>query len=408
MSFFPDILVGVALLTFAIWLLLIVSWGAFWQLWRFDADRESVGELPAWPSVVAIVPARNEAQTIGATVSSLARQDYPGALRIIVVDDASGDGTAKIARRAADDAGVSSRFEVVTAPVLREGWTGKVGAMDAGVKAASRHTPEWFWFVDADIVVAPDALRRLVSRATANDWSLASLMVLLQAKTFAERLLVPPFLYFFLMLYPPPWISDQKKRIAGAAGGCLLLRADALQRIGGCAAIAGEVIDDCALAQAVKRGGGRLWIGLTRTSRSIRRYATFSEMRELIARTAFTQLHYSAVELLGTLSGLAVVFLLPVAITFSGVARAWPFALAAWILITASIAPTLIFYRVSLLFAPFLPAAALFYAYATALSAVRYWLGHGALWKGRSQAPAAGAPQRQIGFPAAEDKKRPG
>ena len=388
MRFVSDILCGLTLLAFAIWLVLIAVWGAFWQLWRFDADRDSIPEPRAWPSVAAIVPARNESQTIGETIASLSVQDYPGELRIIVVDDASDDGTADIARQAAQAAGISFHFEVVAAPALRAGWAGKVAAMDAGVRAALSHAPEWFWFIDADILVAPATLRRLVSRATSGNLSLASLMVLLEAKTFAERLLVPPFLYFFLMLYPPPWISDASKRTAGAAGGCLLLRADALDRIGGCAAIAGEVIDDCALARAVKRSGGRLWMGLTRTNRSIRRYATFSEMRELIARTAFTQLHYSALELVGTLAGLALVFLLPVAMAFSGVSRAWPFALASWILMSMSIVPTLLFYRVSPLFAPLLPAAALFYACATALSAVRYWLGRGALWKGRSQARA--------------------
>jgi hopene-associated glycosyltransferase HpnB len=382
-----DIFFALALLTFLLWLVLIASWGAFWQLWGFDADRDSVAEPGVWPSVVAIVPARNEAQTVGQTISSLARQEYPGDFRIIVVDDASDDGTAEIARRAADGAGISSRFEVVAAPAFRVGWTGKVSAMDAGVNAASRYTPQWFWFIDADIIAAPDTLRRLVSRAVSGDLSLASLMVLLQVKSFAERLLVPPFLYFFLMLYPPRWIAAPTRRTAGAAGGCLLLRADALYRIGGCAAIAGEVIDDCALAHAVKRTGGRLWLGPTRTSRSFRRYSTFADMRELIARTAFTQLHYSTLELLGTLAGLALVFLVPVAMTFSGNSHAWPFALAAWTLMTVSIVPAFTFYGVSPLFAPLLPAAALFYAYATALSAVRYWLGHGALWKGRSQAP---------------------
>jgi hopene-associated glycosyltransferase HpnB len=388
MSFVPEIFFELTLLTCAIWVVLISFWGAFWQLWRFDADRDSIPEPASWPSVVAVIPARNEARTIADTISSLASQDYPGEFRIIVVDDASGDGTADIARHAANGAGISSRLDVVAAPALRAGWTGKVSAMDAGVSAASTYAPEWFCFIDADIVLAPDALRRLVSRAILSELSLASLMVLLEAKSLAERLLVPPFLYFFLMLYPPPWISNPRKRTAGAAGGCLLLRADALRRIGGCAAIAGEVIDDCALARAVKGSGGRLWMGLTRRTRSIRRYATFSEMRELIARTAFTQLHYSALELLGTLAGLALVFLIPVAMTFSGVSHAWPFALAAWILMSVSIVPTLVFYRVSTLFAPLLPAAALFYAYATALSAVHYWLGHGALWKGRSQAPA--------------------
>lgn len=408
MHLVSDFLFGVTLLTFAIWLALIASWGAFWQLWRFDADRDSVTEPPAWPSVMAIVPARNEARTIGETVCSLARQEYPGEFRILVVDDASEDATAEVARRAADEQGIANRFEVVAAPALRAGWTGKVAAMDAGVKAASSHAPDWFWFVDADIVVAPDALRRLVGRAQRDNLSLASLMVLLETHAAAERLLVPPFLYFFLMLYPPRWIADPKRRIAGAAGGCLLLRAEALERIGGCAAIAGEVIDDCALAQAVKRSGGRIWMGLTRASRSIRRYATFAEMRELIARTAFTQLHYSAVELLGTLAGLALVFLLPVAVTLSGYAHAWPFALAAWTLMTVSFVPTLIFYRVSPFFAPFLPAAALFYAYATALSAVRYWRGRGGLWKGRSQAPSAGASQRPISSRSTDHNKRLG
>jgi hopene-associated glycosyltransferase HpnB len=382
-----DIFLGLALLTLGVWLALITSWGAFWQVWRFDADRETVEPPAVWPSVVAIVPARNEAHTIAGTISCLARQDYPGEFRIIVVDDASDDATAEIARCAAVDLGISRRFEVISAPPLRDGWTGKIWAMDAGVRAAAAHTPDWLWFIDADISLAPNALRRLVSRAARDNLSLASLMVLLEAQTFAERLLVPPFLYFFLMLYPPRWISNPKRSIAGAAGGCLLLRAAALDRIGGCAAIRGEVIDDCALGQAVKRSGGRIWMGLTRASRSIRRYATFAEMRELIARTAFTQLHYSSLELLGTLVSLALIFLLPAALTFSGEPRIWPAALAAWILMSLSIVPTLRFYRVSPLFAPLLPFAALFYAYATALSAVRYWLGYGALWKGRSQAP---------------------
>ncbi len=389
-----DIFLGIALLTLGVWLVLITSWGAFWQVWRFDADRESVAPLEAWPSVVTIVPARNEARTIAATILSLARQDYPGEFRVVVVDDASDDATAEIACAAAADAGISSRFEIIAAPALRDGWTGKISAMDAGVRAASAYTPEWFWFVDADIDLAPGALRRLIARASRDNLSLASLMVLLEANTFAERLLVPPFLYFFLMLYPPRWISNPKRGIAGAAGGCLLLRADALARIGGCSAIRGEVIDDCALGQAVKRSGGRIWMGLTRASRSIRRYATFAEMRELIARTAFTQLHYSSLELLGTLVSLALIFFLPVAFSLSGEPRIWPAALAAWILMSLSIVPTLRFYRVSPLFAPLLSFAALFYAYATVLSAVRYWRGYGALWKGRSQAPLR-APLRE-------------
>lgn len=213
-------------------------------------------------------------------------------------------------------------------------------------------------------------------------------MVLLEAKSFPERLLIPPFLYFFLMLYPPGWISDPKSRTAGAAGGCLLLRRDALERIGGFASIAGDLIDDCSLGSAVKRSGGRIWMGLTKASRSIRRYGTFAGIRDMIARTAFTQLHYSVAALLGTLFGILFTFALPALMTFSPDPWIWPCALAAWILMSVSLVPTLIFYRVSPLFAPLLPVAAIFYAYATGLSAVRYWPGHGGQWKQRSQAPA--------------------
>jgi len=383
-----DIILGLTLLTLAVWLVLIFSWGSFWQVWRYDADRDSALPLVVWPSVVVVIPARNEALTISETISGIAHQNYPGEWRIIVVDDDSEDGTAEAARRAADDAGISSRVELISAPPLRAGWTGKLWAMNIAVHAASSCAPEWYWFVDADVVLAPDTLRLLVSRATNHDLSLASLMVLMEAKSFPERLLVPPFLYFFLMLYPPRWIFDRKSRTAGAAGGCLLLRHDALERIGGCSSIRSEVIDDCALSCAVKRSGGRIWMGLTRMSTSIRRHATFSEVGDMIARTAFTQLHYSPLGLLGTFAGIGFTYLLPVVMTFSGDARIWPCALAAWILMCASIVPTLVFYRVSPLFAPLLPAAAFFYAYATGLSAVRYWLGRGGEWKGRSQAPA--------------------
>jgi len=211
-------------------------------------------------------------------------------------------------------------------------------------------------------------------------------MVLLKADTFAERLLIPPFLYFFLMLYPPKWIADRNVRTAGAAGGCVLLRRAALERIGGLVVIRGELIDDCALARAVKNSGGKIWMGLTRASRSLRSYETVSEIRDMIARTAFTQLHYSTLLLLGTLVGMALTFLLPVALTFSTDIRVWPLALAAWCLMTASFLPTATFYRLHPIWAPLMPLAALFYTYATLLSAVRYWLGRGGQWKGRAQA----------------------
>jgi hopene-associated glycosyltransferase HpnB len=382
------ILICLVLLVLLTWIVLTAAWGSFWQLWRYDADADAVAAISTWPSVVAVVPARNEAETIGATMSGLAQQDYPGEFRIVIVDDHSDDGTLELARRVAEESGISAPIDIISAPPLRAGWTGKVWAMNAGVQAAADLAPEWFWFVDADVACGPDTLRGLMSRAVNQNLSLASLMVLLESKSFAERLLIPPFLYFFLMLYPPRWTNDEKSRTAGSAGGCLLLRAGALESIGGCAAIGGEVIDDCALSLAVKRCGGRVWMGLTRKSVSIRCHQTFSEIRDMIARTAFTQLHYSALGLLGTIAGLAFVFFLPVVLTFTRDPRVWPFALAAWILMSVSFAPTLAYYRVSRWFAPLLPAATLYYGYATVLSAVRYWLGRGGEWKLRSQAPA--------------------
>jgi hopene-associated glycosyltransferase HpnB len=252
--------------------------------------------------------------------------------------------------------------------------------------AANEPSPTYFWFTDADVVHAPDALRRLVARSEQNQLDLTSLMVLLRAKSFPERALIPAFLFFFLKLYPPKWTANSKSHAAGAAGGCILLRNDALTRIGGLTAIRGEVIDDCALARAIKHSGGKIWMGLTRASLSKRAYITFAEIRDMIARTAFSQLRYSPVLLLGTMAAMFVTYLAPVALLFAPSGTARDLALAAWLLMSLTFLPTIRFYRLSPLWAPLLPLAALFYAYASTLSAIRYWLNRGAQWKGRSQA----------------------
>ncbi len=236
-------------------------------------------------------------------------------------------------------------------------------------------------------VHAPDTLRRLVFRAKNDSLDLASLMVLLQMKTFAERLLIPPFLYFFLMLYPPSGVADPQARTAGAAGGCILLRRTALERVGGMDAIRGEVIDDCALARAVKQGGGKIWLGLTRASVSLRGCGSFAEIRGMIARTAFTQLRYSFLLLLGALAGLFVTYLLPWVLFFAYPGQAWLLVDTTVALMAASFAVTVRFYGLSWPWALTLPLAAVFYGYATCVSAVRYWLGRGGQWKGRAQAP---------------------
>jgi hopene-associated glycosyltransferase HpnB len=373
-----------AAIPLAIWIYLLAARG---QFWRVQQDPLEPRPLENWPRVVAVVPARNEAATISQAIASLAKQDYPGEFSIIVVDDHSEDGTAALAQQGAEGAGASPRVKIHSAAPLVPGWTGKLWALNEGVKVAANDSSEFFWFTDADIEHAPDTLRRLVSLAEKESLNLASLMVLLQARTFPERLLIPPFLYFFLMLYPPRWIADPKARAAGAAGGCILLRRSALERIGGFAAIRGEVIDDCALARAVKKSGGKIWMGLTRLSVSLRSYGTFAEIRDLIARTAFTQLHYSFLLLIATLAGLLVTFLLAWIAFFTLDDPGWLLASTAISIMTATYGATVRFYGLPWLWALTLPFAAVFYGYATFLSAVRYWLGRGGQWKGRSQAP---------------------
>jgi hopene-associated glycosyltransferase HpnB len=259
--------------------------------------------------------------------------------------------------------------------------------MNEGALAAADQAPEFFWFTDADIEHAPYTLRRLTVRAENDSLDLASLMVLLQAQSFPERLLIPPFLYFFLMLYPPRWIEDPHSRTAGAAGGCILVRRAALERIGGMAAIRNEVIDDCSLARAVKKSGGKIWMGLTRASVSLRGYGSFAEIRDLIARTAFTQLRYSFFLLIATLLVLFVAYILPWISFCAGDDPAWFLAGTALCLMAVSFGVTVRFYNLSFFWALMLPISAAFYAYATCVSALRYWLGRGAQWKGRSQAP---------------------
>lgn len=398
----PHVTNVLGIMALAIWLHLFFGRGWFWRAGKVDADRGAGETLREWPSVIAVVPARNEAETIGRVVTGLVQQDYPGAFSVVVVDDHSEDGTARIARQVAAENGAGERVRVVNASDLPEGWTGKLWALNEGMShggvtqagmsnggwlSAAAEVPEFYWFTDADVSHAPNTLRRLVGRAKRERLDLASLMVLLQAKTLPERALIPAFLYFFLMLYPPRWIADEELGTAGAAGGCILLRQEALVRIGGFAAIRGEVIDDCALARAVKFGGGRVWMGLTRKSVSLRAYGTFREIREVIARTAFTQLRYSVPMLAGTLLGMLLTYVAPVLLLFARDSTALALGFAAWLLMTLSFLPTVRFYRLSAVWALVLPLTAVFYTWATSLSAVRYWMGKGGLWKGRAQAP---------------------
>src|SRR5260370_961209 len=235
----------------------------------------------------------------------------------------------------------------------------------------------YYWCTDGDIVHARETLQRLVARAERDKLDLTSLMVLLQAKTLPERALIPAFLFFFLKLYPPRWIAAPRARTAGAAGGCILLRSEALQRIGGLGTIRGEVIDDCALARAVKRSGGKIWMGLTRASVSLRVYTTFAEIRDMIARTAFTQLRYSPALLLGTVIGMFLTYLAPVALIFAPGVTPRVLGVCAWGLMFLLYLPTLRFYSRSLLWASLLPAVPASYSYGQNLSALPFWRSRG-------------------------------
>jgi hopene-associated glycosyltransferase HpnB len=401
--FHPHTANVLGIIALGIWLHLFLGRGWFWRVGKLDADREPGEALGEWPRVEAVVPARNEEETIEQAVVGLVKQDYPGAFSVVIVDDHSEDATASVAQQVADESGAGERLRIVSASALAAGWTGKLwalkegvsnagathsGASSAGVQAATSEAPTtYYWFTDADVDHAPDALRRLVVRAERDKLDLASLMVLLQAKTLPERALIPAFLYFFLMLYPPKWIADEELGTAGAAGGCILLRREALARIGGLEAIRGEVIDDCALAKAVKLSGGKVWMGLTRKSTSLRAYGSFGEIRDLIARTAFTQLRYSAVLLAGTLAGMLLTYVAPLVLLSAHDSTARLLGFSAWLLMSVSFLSTVRFYRLSIVWAPLLPLIAVFYTYATWLSAVRYWMGKGGLWKGRAQAP---------------------
>ena len=374
----------IAILPLAVWLYLFFARGNFWQV---HEETVELKPLNRWPRVVAIVPARNEAETVSRAIASLAKQDYPGEFFTILVDDHSDDGTADLARKAADECNASGRISIHLASELPHGWTGKVWAMNEGIAAAAGRAPDYFWLTDADITHAPDTLRRLVCQGERDSLDLASLLAYLRVKTFPERLLIPAFLYFFLTVYPPNWVMDPKSRAAAAAGGCILLRRSALERIGGVTAVRSEVIEDCALARAVKQSGGKIRLGLTRSSVSLRGYDSFAGIRDLIARVAFTQLRYSFLVLLGALTGLFVTYLLPWLLFFAFPGEAWLAVDTTIAMMAATFAVAVKFYGLPWPWALTLPLAALFYAYATCVSAVRYWLGRGGQWKGRAQAP---------------------
>lgn len=359
----------IALLSLCVWIYLLFAHGAFWR---------SRPQLPPaapqeFPDVDIIVPARDEAETIAPAVSSLLAQDYAGRLRVILVDDNSTDGTAALA-------GAAPNLLIVRLDSKPSGWSGKLWALAQGVAAGQSPL---VMFTDADIVHEPAHLSSLLAKLAESRLEMVSEMVQLNCSSLPERALIPAFVYFFQMLYPFAWVNAARSRVAAAAGGTVLIRRGALARIGGIDAIKGALIDDVALARAVKRHG-RIFLGHSGLARSIRRYPAFADIWRMISRTAFTQLHHSAVLLLLTIAALTIVWLVPPWEMIFG--TGWRFACAgiACLLAVISYVPTLMRYRCSPLWALALPLIAAFYMAATATSAIDYWRGKGAVWKNRA------------------------
>ncbi|HTZ35962.1 MAG TPA: glycosyltransferase [Stellaceae bacterium] len=375
-------LIGAGAIAAALWFYLIAFRGAFWRV--EPADRGAAAAPPR--AIVAVIPARDEADVIGAAVGSLLAQDYQGRLDIVVVDDHSSDGTAAIARAAATAAGAGDRVKVIAAPPMPRGWTGKLWAMRQGTALAAELRPDYLLLTDADIVHAADNLRCLVARAESGGYDLVSLMVRLHCHGFWERLLVPAFVFFFFKLYPPRWVADSAHRIAAAAGGCMLLRSATFARVGGVESIRGEIIDDCALARRVK-AVGRVWLGLAEATRSVRPYGSWRPLWDMIARCAFAQLRYSPALLAAMLLMMALIYLAPpLLVLASGRPPAMLLGGLAWLAMAGAFLPILRLYRCPPAVALLLPAIAAFYMAATLGSAVQFWRRRGGAWKGRFQA----------------------
>jgi hopene-associated glycosyltransferase HpnB len=386
------ILVAVSLIPLAIWAYLLFGRGWFWLCGERDDSAAAAvrprNEPDAWPSVVAIIPARDEADVVAHTVGSLLRQDYQGPFSVIVVDDQSSDGTAAAASDAASAAHAADRLQIAAGNGPPPGWTGKLSAMRLGLAKveASATPPEFILFTDADIAYAPHVLTRLVAIARAKNSVLTSLMVKLRCESAAERWLAPAFVFFFQMLYPFAWVNDPRRATAAAAGGCMLVRRDALHAAGGLEAVRGALIDDCALG-ALMKGQGPIWLGLTESVDSLRAYSTFAEFSRMVSRSAFAELRYSPLRLAGAIGGMALVYLAPPLFAIFARGGAQMAGALAWAMMALSLMPTLRLYGRPLVGGLVLPAIAAAYVAFTFDSALQYWRGRGGYWKGRFQAP---------------------
>jgi hopene-associated glycosyltransferase HpnB len=375
------VLVWLAALALAVWVWLALARGMFWRTdQRLPDVAPGAPEPDPWPSVAVVVPARDEVAVLPATLPTLVGQHYPGPVRVILVDDGSTDGTADLARQ------ISPAVTVVRPGEPPPGWTGKLWALSAGARHAV--AVDYLLFTDADIAHRPGSLTALVRAAEGHRLDLVSQMARLRVRTGWERLVVPAFVYFFALLYPFRWSNRTGTRTAAAAGGCALVRRVALERAGGVAAVRGAVIDDVALARALKRAGGRTYLGLADLVDSVRPYPTLASLWRMVARSAYAQLRHSVLLLAGTVAGLALVFLVPPVTTVVGAvtgdAAVAALGAAGWLLMAATFAPMLRYYGQPVVLGLLLPFTASLYLAMTVDSAVQHYRGRGAAWKGRT------------------------
>lgn len=378
------VLAWVAAVSLLAWMWLALGQGMFW---RIDVRLPRVVEEPVrWPDVVIVVPARDEAGVLRLSLPTVLRQRYPGRAEVILVDDQSTDGTGELARELAEREG-GLPLRVVSPGTPPPGWTGKLWAVRHGIGLAPPDAA-YLLLTDADIAHGPDSLRHLVAAAEATGLDMVSQMARLRVATAWERLIVPAFVYFFAQLYPYRWVNRPGSRTAAAAGGCVLIRREAVRRAGVPEAIRHAVIDDVALARTVKRSGGRIWLGLADEVDSVRPYPRLAELWRMVSRSAYAQLRYSRVLLAATVAGLLLVYLVPPASAVGGaIAGMWwscAAGMAAWAVMTGTYAPMLRYYRLPLWHAPLLPFTAVLYLLMTMDSAVQHHRGRGAAWKGRT------------------------
>jgi hopene-associated glycosyltransferase HpnB len=396
-----QILLALTVLASAGWVYLLAFRGRFWQCdQRLSSSNDAT--LSQWPSICAIVPARNEASVLPQSLQSLLTQTYPGRFRVMLVDDQSTDGTSDLALQTAKACQAEESLQIMTTEPLPTGWSGKLWAVHQGIRRVLQDSeqplPDYFLLTDADILHGIDNLKQLAIKAEQERLDLVSLMVLLRCKSFWEKLLIPAFIFFFQKLYPFPWVNQPEHSMAAAAGGCVLVRRDALMAVGGIEVIRKALIDDCALGAAIKGDRttgqtGRIWLGLSTTTTSLRPYPSLQTIWDMVARTAFTQLGYSFGLLFISLAGMTLLYALPpVGLLLGWTMGGWAIALSAglaWMLMTIAYWPTIRLYKLAPLWVLTLPLVGILYTLMTLDSAVRHTQGRGGAWKGRVYATSA-------------------